>query len=164
VTSTRRLWASRIGAAFGVWLVICVAANIFGNHPRPGLVGLAVAASAATLWLFLDASAQLESPRWAFQGDDRIRQPGEDPRLGLLSRVVGSHLDGREVTDVLQRRIAELADHRLVAHHGVSVRADPARAATLMGPELAAFLSRNAPYARLTLDQIDVLISRLEAL
>jgi hypothetical protein len=164
MTAITRLWVSRIGAAFALWLVICVLAYLFGDHPRPGLLALLVAACAGTLWLFLDASVQMEAPHWSFVTSHRIHSPGEDARLGLLVRLIGQHLDAREAGDQLHRHLMETADQRLVAHHGVSRRADPERAAQLMGPELAEFTTWNSTQSRLTLNQIDVLVTRIEDL
>jgi hypothetical protein len=164
MTPERRTWVARIGAAFALWLVVCVIAYLLGNHPRPGLIALLVAACAGTLWLFLDATVQMEAPQWAFPASQWIHSPGEDARLSLLARLIGQHLDAKEVGEHLQRHLMEIADQRLVAHHGVSRRADPERAATLIGPELADFATWSHPYPRLTLNQIDVLISRIEDL
>ena len=78
--------------------------------------------------------------------------------------MVAQHLDAREVGDVLHRHLCELADQRLMAAHGVSWRVDPDRAAPLLGPELVALARQDAPYPRMNLQQIDVLLSRIEAL
>ena len=62
---------------------------------------------------------------WAGHDDDPVRPLGEDPRLSRLARVVGQHLDAREVGDTLQRHLVDLADQRLMARHGLSWRVDP---------------------------------------
>lgn len=161
--SARRLWTTRICVAFGVWLVLTAGAYLLGNRPSPGLLALLVAAGAVTLWLFLDGA----SPRaadWALSGTERLRPLGEDPRLAMLNRVVAQHLDAREVSDQLHRHLTELADHRLVAHHGVSRLADPERADRLMGPTLAEYARSSAAHRRLTPAQISQLIDRIEDL
>ena len=163
-SEARRRWTARIALAFALWAVVVVIAHLQGNRPDGLLVGLTVAAFATTLWLFLDAGLQSEAPRWDLHDDDPVRSPGEDPRLALLTRVVAQHLDAREVGDVLHRHLCELADQRLMAAHGVSWRVDPGRAAPLLGPELVALARQDAPYPRMTLQQIDVLLSRIEAL
>jgi hypothetical protein len=164
MAAARRTWTARISAAFAIWLVIVVVGYVFGNNPRPGLVALLVAAGAATVWLFLDVSDGYEPASWEMVDSERLRPLGEDPRLGLLERVVAQHLDSREVTEQLHRHLMQIADHRLVAHHGVSRLADPDRAAELMGPMLTDFASRTAPYPRIKPAQIDLLIDRIEAL
>ena len=134
-----------------------------GNQPRPGLVALFVAAGTGTIWLFLDASAPHGPTRWA----TRAHEPpaaGDDPRLDLLTRVVGQHLDAKEVGGGLHEHLSALADQRLVAATASSAVADPERAAELDRAELAAFRRQHAAVPRLTLDQIDVLVSRIEAL
>jgi hypothetical protein len=163
MTSERRLWTFRIGVAFGVWLVLTVGAYLLGNRPSPGLLALLVAVAAVTLWLFLDGSAP-RAANWALTDTERLRPLGEDPRLAMLNRVVSQHLDAREVSDQLHRHLTELADHRLVAHHGVSRLADPERADRLMGPALAEYARSGATQRRLTAAQIAVLIDRIEAL
>jgi hypothetical protein len=164
----RRRWAARICTAFAVWAVLVLVARVLGNHPDGLLLGLTVAAFATTLWLYLDVSTRSEAPLWDREDDERIRPPGEDPRLALLVRVVSRHLDAREADDTLQRHLLELADQRLVARHGVSWRVDPDRAAPLLGPDLVG-LARQAgpggpPAPRLSPGRIDVLLSRIEAL
>jgi hypothetical protein len=73
-------------------------------------------------------------------------------------RRLSSALDERN------RQLAELAEHRLVAHHGVSLVADPERAAQILGPELTAVVTQRAPYPRLSTGRIDVLLKRIEDL
>ncbi|QWZ08578.1 hypothetical protein KRR39_01510 [Nocardioides panacis] len=163
-SEARARWTARIGLAFALWAVLVVIAFLEGNRPDGLLLGLTVAAFATTLWLFLDAGLHSEAPRWDLADDDPVRPPGEDPRLALLTRVVAQHLDAREVGDVLHRHLCELADQRLMAAHGVSWRVDPDRAAALLGPELVALARQRAPHPRMDPRQIDVLLSRIEAL
>jgi hypothetical protein len=163
-SEARRRWAARISAAFAVWAAIVTVATLQGNRPDALLLGLTVAAFAATVWLYLDASVLTEAVVWADALEDPVREPGEDGRLAYLTRVVGQHLDAREVGDGLHQRLVELVDHRLMAGHGVSLRADPERAAGLLGPELAALVLQQPPHPRLDVRRIDVLLSRIEAL
>lgn len=159
-----RRWAARLGLAFVLWLGIAVAAWILGNRPQPGLLALYVGVGAAVVWLFLDVSADSETSTWPGAREEPVRTPGEDPRLDQLRRVVGQHLDGREVGDALHRRLGELVDQRLVAHHGVTRDADPDRAAALMGHDLASSLPTHPPYPRLTPARIEQLLHRIEEL
>ena len=157
-------WVKRGAAAFAVWAVVVLAARVLGNDPRPVLIGLGVAAFGAVLWLFLDVSAGHAAPAWDRTSPDPVHQPGEDPRLALLTRVIAQHLDAYEVSDTLRRHLVELAEHRLVASHGIAWRADPARAEPVLGPELSALARQQPPYPRMDLDHIDVLLRRIEAL
>jgi hypothetical protein len=159
-----RGWAARIGSAFALWAALVLVARVFGSDPDPLLLALTIAAGATVVWLFLDTSAETEPPLWNRYDADPVRPPGEDPRLALLTRVVGQHLDAREVGDALQRQLVELADQRLIARHGVSWRVDPERAAPLLGPELTALARQRPPLPRLSVQQIDVLLTRIEAL
>lgn len=164
MSGARRRWTARIAVAFAIWAGVVLVARFKGNQPDALLLALTVAAFGTTLWLYLDAGAHSEPPNWDRPDDDPVRPPGEDRRLALLTRVVGQHLDSREVGDGLQRHLVELADERLMAAHGVSWRVDPDRAAPLLGPELAALARQHPPYPRMSLHQIDVLLSRIEAL
>ena len=101
---------------------------------------------------------------WDRATDEPIRPPGEDPRLALLGRVVAQHLDARQSSGVLRRHLLDLADHRLMSRYGLSRRADEERAAAVLGPELTALAEQREPFPRMTLDQIDVLLRRIEAL
>jgi hypothetical protein len=160
-------WATRLGAAAGVWLVLTAGAYVLGNQPRPGLIALVVATASALLWLLVDVTADSEAVTWRSPRDRPVRPPGEDPRLALLHRVVAQHVDAREVGDTLHRTLVRLADERLVARHGISLRTDPERAAPLVGPDVmrvVAETSAGPPYPRLTLDQIDRVVSRIEDL
>ncbi len=160
----RRVWTARIVTAFLVWLAGCAVAYWRGNQPRPGLLALLVAAVAATLWLFLDASLTTVPASWSRPDREPGRLPGEDPRLAMLTRLVGAHLDAREVGPGLQQELATLADQRLLAHYGVSLKADPVRASALLGPELAAYVAGDGGHARLTPERIALLLDRVEAL
>ena len=157
-------WWGRIVTAAAIWGILVAGAYALGDSPRPGLLAVVVGAATVVVWLILDVSGDMESVRWLPQEPGAVRPPGEDQRLALLRRVVAQHLDGREVGDALYRHLVELTDQRLVMRRGVSIRADPARAADLVGPELAAVVAARPPYPRLTLDQIDRIVSRIEDL
>ena len=163
MTTSRRTWVTRLVGAFAVWLVICVVAFLLGNQPSPGLIALVMAAGAGTFWLYLDTSAQSEPPRWQLTSDEPVRPRGEDPRLALLHRVVSQHLVSRDPTDQLHRYVGEVIDRHLVAEHGFSRSTDPERAARVLGPELSGLLEQTRS-RRLSLSQIDQLLSRIEML
>ena len=164
VREARRRWTGRIVVAFLLWAVVVAVAFVKGNRPDALLLGLVVAGVATTVWLYLDASVTVEPPRWDRAENDPVRPPGEDPRLAMLHRVVGGHLDARSVGDALHHELVEVADQRLLAHHGVSWRVDPDRAAPLLGPDLVALARQQPPYPRMSLAQIDALVTRIEEL
>ncbi len=159
-----RRWTARVAVTFALWLVVAVAAWILGNQPRPGLLALYLAVGAGLLWLFLDVSADTETARWPGAREEPVREPGEDPRLGQLRRVVGQHLDAREIGDALHRRLGELADQRLMARHGITRDGDPDRAADLLGDDLVAVIDAQSPYPRLSPARISALLQRIEDL
>ena len=164
VFDVRRAWMARVLAAVAVWAVLVIAARVFGNQPRVGLLALTVAALATVLWLYLDAFTQDDLVVWTRSSDEPVRPPGEDPRLALLNRVVDQHLDARQSTGVLRHHLLGLADHRLMSKYGLSRRADEQRAAAVLGPELTSLAEQREPYPRMTLDHIDLLLQRIEAL
>jgi hypothetical protein len=150
--------------AFVLWLLACGAAVVLGARPHPGLLALVVLAAGAAVFLFVDVAESTVPTVWVLHDDDPVRPPGEDPRMELLARVVNAHLVSQKVGGAFHAHLMDIADQRLVAHHGVSRLADPDRAAALMGPELASFAAATDPYPRLSTDQIDVLIDRIEQL
>lgn len=164
VSAVSRKWVARVLSALAVWATVVTAARALGNQPRVGLLALVVAALATVLWVFIDASTQVDPMVWDRSSDERIRPPGEDPRLALLGRVVAHHLDGRQSSGALRRHLLELADHRLMSRYGLSRRADEERAAAVLGPELTALAEQQEPFPKMTLDEIDVLLRRIEAL
>lgn len=162
----RRL-GRRVGAAAAVWLVVAVVGYVLGHEPRPGFLALAVAAGAGVLWLLLDVSADTETAVWYSPRHAPVRPEGEDPGLARMHRMVSQHLDAHEVGDTLHRHLADLAERRLVARHGIVPRADPDRTSALLGTELCHLLDAAAgrsPCRRLRPEDIDRIITRIEAL
>ncbi|MDX6299729.1 MAG: hypothetical protein QOF53_943 [Nocardioidaceae bacterium] len=157
-------WVARGVAALVVWAALTLGAQVLGGRPHPALLALTVAGAAAAVWLVLDLPGSSGVIVWERIGTEPIRPPGEDPRLAALERVVTAHFDARVVGDTLQRHLMALADQRLLARYGVSWRVDPERAAPLLGPELLALARQSAPYPRLSVHQIEVLLTRIEAL
>jgi hypothetical protein len=161
-------WLDRAVIALVTWLVVVVLARLLGSDPDLGLLALTVAAAATTWWLCLDATRPSgrtpDRDRWDRDDDQPLRAPGEDTRLAALTRIVDAHFEARAADDTLQRHLMTLADQRLMARHGVSWRVDPDRAAPLLGPELLALARQTRPFPRMSVQQIDVLLSRIEAL
>ncbi len=153
----------RLALVFGAWLVSAAGVGLAGGAAHPLLLALYVGVVAVLVFLFLDVSAQTQSIQWPKPREEPVRERGEDPRLDQLRRVVAQHLDSREVGEALQRHLAEITDHRLVVRHGITREADPETASRLLGPELSAVLDQRAPYPRLTTDQMDLLLQRIEA-
>ncbi len=163
-TASRRLWTGRVGTAFVCWVVLTLGAHVLGGSPRPGLLALVVAAAGLVLWTLLDGLDRTRPADWDRGESLPVRQPGEDTRLVGLDRVLASHLEARVVGDTLQRTLMALVDQQLLARHGVTWRVDPERAGALLGPELLGLARQSPPYPRMTEQQIDVLLTRIEAL
>jgi hypothetical protein len=154
----------RGGAALAVWAGLVYLARTLGATPDVLLVGLAVAAAGGVLWLFVDGVTEVRSPTWELPGDEPIRQPGQDSRLTALTRVVGGHFEARLPGDTLHRQLMRLVDQRLMARYGLSWRVDPGRARELLPDELVDLAEQTAPYPRMSVRQVDVLLTRIEAL
>lgn len=154
----------RAGAALAVWAGLVYLARAVGATPDVPLVGLAVAASAGVLWLYVDGVTEVRSPTWELPGDEPITLPGQDLRLTALTRAVAGHFEARVPGDTLQRLLMGLVDQRLMARYGVSWRVDPDRARELLAAELVDLAEQVAPYPRMSIRQVDVLLTRIEAL
>jgi hypothetical protein len=159
-----RRWTGRVVATVVLWLVVVTVATYYGNQPHLLLLALGFAAFAAVMWFYLDTSADADVPQWDLAVDDPVREPGEDPRLSFLHRLLVRHEDAREVDSALRDQLVQLADHRLVTRHGVAWRSDPDRAEPLLGPDLTALARQQPPYPRLSPRQIDALLERIESL
>ncbi|HET7356149.1 MAG TPA: hypothetical protein VFJ09_05680 [Nocardioidaceae bacterium] len=157
-----RFWRRRVAFAVAIWFLLCAAGLFLDAHPRPALLALAVAATGVALLLFLDV--QTPPVSWTLQSDEPVRARGEDPGLVLLSHLVSEQLYAREPGARLRRHLVEIVDRRLLAHHGISRIADPERAAALMGPALAQFVTAAPPYPRMTPSRIAQLADRIEEL
>ena len=155
------LW---VGAALAVWAGLVYLAGELGATPDVPLVGLAVAACGGLLWLYVDGVTDVRSPTWELPGDEPISPPGQDLRLTALTRAVAGHFEARVPGDTLQRLLMGLVDQRLMARYGVSWRVDPDRSRDLLPPELVDLAQQVAPYPRMSSRQVDVLLTRIEAL
>lgn len=160
---TRR-WVDRLLVCLGVWVVVLLVARVLGDSPDPGLVALLVAAYGVVLWLCLDAVAQREPDGWGMVETETLRRPGEDVRLAALTRLVAGHHDARRPGPGLQRALLALVDQRLLATYGVSWRADPRRAERLLAPEVVALAHQDEPYPRMSREQVDTILTRIEEL
>ena len=156
----------RVAAALVAWVAVLLCADWFGARPEAGLLALCVVALSITGWLFLDVFDALgDAAPGPPDAVEPLRPRGADGRHAALTHLVAGHLDARTtVGDALQRQLMALVDQRLVARHGLSWRADPGRAAALLPPELLALARQSAPYPRMSVRQIDVLLSRIESL
>jgi hypothetical protein len=154
----------RAGAALAVWTGLVYLALALGATPDVPLVGLAVAASAGVLWLWVDGVTEIRSHTWELPADEPIHPPGQDARLTALNRAVAGHFEARLPGDTLQRQLMGLVDQRLMTRYGVSWRVDPDRARELLPTELVDLAEQTEPHPRMSIRHVDVLLSRIEAL
>lgn len=162
--TARRTWAGRVTLGILLWFLVMAVALFLGLEPQPVLLALLVATAGLAFVGYLDSVASVASNSWNVVDTEAARPPGEDRRLGMLTRMIESHLSAHRVDDGLRRQLLRLLEHRLVARHGITLDADPAVVAATIGPELSALVAQQAPFPRMTTGQIDVLIKRIEEL
>ena len=67
--ATRRAWRDRVVGAVLLWLAGWLVLAWFDFEPHPGRIAVLVATAAVTWWLFLDATAASQPPRWEIPDD-----------------------------------------------------------------------------------------------
>ena len=117
----------------------------------------------------LDAGAV---PSWTVRRGDVAPDRGEDTRTAMYRHVIEVHLTSQEADDAIVWQIADLARHRMRQLHGVRYEESPERAAELLGPELADWVSHDrrhryvpgARHRRYTVAQLGDAVRRIEEL
>lgn len=133
-------WRGRIVAAAVAWFVVSLGMAALQMDPSPVLLAGIAAVLLTALCLLLDVSDLAGAASWegAYQ-PERLRK-GDDVRVRVLQ---GQLLHGRGLDDrhALHALLVDLIDDRLLAERGIDRAAEPQRAATLLGPTLANFVS-----------------------
>ncbi|MGF1429894.1 hypothetical protein [Kitasatospora sp. LaBMicrA B282] len=138
------------------------------------LLGLAAGLPGLGLGAVLLGGAALVTARYVVGAgsEPRIWQPrtrlmgSQTPSLSDWRWTVRNGLDPANPPHPLRARLRRLYAARLAERHGVSLRAEPARAAALVGPEVWPWLDPAHPEAggALSPEVLTLLIDRLEAL
>jgi hypothetical protein len=149
-------WLAATALVFGLAWLLLTGLDV---GPRPGHLLLLVALGMVVLAL-VNLSVVSEGPDWSVDTVQPVVAPGQDTRLAMYSRVIGGHLDSRDVDPVLRDRLAALAAVRLRQRHGLGMH-DPA-AADLLGREVADILT--GPPRRLSRAQIEACVRTIEEL
>ena len=159
-------WRTRVLLAVGLAALVAAAGVVMGDGLEP--VPFAVIAFCVTslVWLGTDLAAATE-----LRGVDRGRTPEAgsrhrtDLRTTRLSRRLAEIGRPGFNDESLWVDLVELADDRLLRHHDIDRRAEPARAAQALGPRLAEFVTVCPPprqFARRS--YLDAIITDIEEL
>jgi hypothetical protein len=145
-----------------VWAVVSFGQ---GREVNVGyLAGVAVL-SAATLWLVSDLLPAVPYVSWRVTGTYVPRQPGPDMRLVRMSERLASNVHRDTVAVDVHHILTAVVDERLRTRHGVDRSADPASAASLLGPDLTAYLDADPHGSRFRSNrQLAKLLNRIEEL
>lgn len=155
----RRRWLRRTVALVVVVVVVLLVLRVARIDRDLLDVVLVVAVILASAWLVLD-TLTVDSPAWTQLPPPDRRAVDLDDGLVAYTRILEDHLTAREPGPALRHRLAALADQCLARHHGTSL-GQPG-ASELLGPEVSALLSDPAGGRRLTLSQIEVVVTRIE--
>jgi hypothetical protein len=133
-----------------------------GGLPLLGLGTVVIAATALLTARYVAGAASQDS---SYRRQARL-MPTRAPGLGEWYWTVRNGLDTDAYPTSLRPQLQRLYAARLSERHGVSLYAEPARAAALLGPEVWPWLDPEhaAPSASVTQQQLDTLIHRLETL
>ena len=157
-------WRARAAIVFGVWAVTFVTLAAIRMRPSAGVLAALAIAASTLLWLVLDLADIAEPVVWSAMRDAGGSQRGADQRVRFLHRrlVEGPALDR---IGLLHRTLTTLIDDRLLTEHGTDRRSSPDSAATLLGPELTAFVD-DMPSAQRMADPVylSLILARIEAL
>ena len=139
-----RTWAFRLAAALVAALVVnlFLAVILEADHDVVviTLLALGVVAVGAVTVDALETSTQVS---WSTPRTTPPLHGGEDARTTMYRQLVEAHLTARQADNDVLWQIAGLARQRLRQVHGFRYEDDPARAAALLGPELAGWMSQD---------------------
>lgn len=153
-----RRWLLRLVAAVAVAVVILIGAQALDFEPDLTVVGLLSAGAVLVGWALIDLDVATR-PEWRLPSQEHLVPPGEDAGTASWSRLIEGHLTARAGDESLRERLGRLTDQRL-RRRGLERHMD--QATELMGPVLTAALS--GPVRRLTPDEIDICVERIERL
>jgi hypothetical protein len=139
-------WRRRLVLVAVTAVVACLAMLLLGMHPRVALVGVIVLVVATIAWFTLDVGSLVEEIDWERHADRRDTSARSDRRVNLIRTRLHRERRGADEWASTAAHLADLIDARLRSYHGIDRAADPAAAANVLGPELAAFM--NDPDAR----------------
>lgn len=158
------VWRKRLAIVLGTWASVVIAMTALKMDPRPVVLAGIVAVVAASICLLLDVSDMSMPLSWRVERDLSGIQRGADTRIGLLQRQM-VYAPVRQDAGLVHGLLVDLVDDRLSTEHAIDRRTDPARAAAVLGPDLAAFISSGPSAASLGDARfMSMILSRIESL
>jgi len=153
-------WLVATGVVYGVLWALLVALD---TDPRPERLLLLVTLATAVLAL-ANLAARTDSADWEVHSVGSVTPPGQDPRLGMYTRVIAGHLDARTTDPALRDRLAALAGRRLRQRHGIDLwdPADTPQVDRLVGAEVREVLV--GPPRHLGRAEIETCVRMIEGL
>ena len=171
MTREARAWTGRFVVALLVVAGLNLALFELDIEHDVALVSLLVLTTVAAGVLTLEALDAPSRLPWSMPRQDARPHQGEDTRTATYRHVIEAHLTSRDVDDAIVWQVADLASRRLRQVHGLRYADDPVRATELLGPQLAEWVShdrrhryRSGPGGRLTVEQLGVVVRRIEEL
>ena len=155
--ATGRFWVGWVVATAATFGLFWVLLTVLDLEPRPGRLLLLVCVVTAVLAL-VNVGTVNEGPDWDVVTVTPVSEPGQDARLAMYARVVGGHLDSRQVDPVLRDRLADLTEARMRLHHGIGL--DVALATGRLERPLADVLA--GPPRRLSRQEIETCVRLIE--
>lgn len=154
-----RGWTGRVLVSVVGLVVLYVVLSVLSFEPDLAGLLLMGAVVAASVWLVLDAIADLR-PSWSLAAPTATSSLELDSRLAACIRLVEDHRTAATPDGALRDRLVALAEARLRERHGLAIDTHEGRA--LLGTELMSVIE--TPARRLGAGEIDRLVRRIEEL
>jgi hypothetical protein len=159
MTGPGRFWARWLLGTVAVFGLFWVLLTLLDLEPRPWRLLLLVGLLMSVLAL-VSLGVVTEGPDWEVVTVTPVTEPGQDARLAMYTRVIGGHLDSRQVDPGLRDRLATLTDARLRQRLGIGL--DEAVATGRLDRHLVDVVT--GPPRRLTRHEIETCVRRIEEL
>jgi hypothetical protein len=139
----RRAWIGRVLLAVLLAVLTNATLSALAVEHDAALVALLAAASVAAVVLTMVVLDTEARTGWTVRRSDALPERGEDTRTAMYRHVIEVHLSSQEADDAIVWQIADLAKLRLRQLHGLRLEASPDRAAEMLGPQLAEWVSHD---------------------
>ena len=159
-----RTWARRVGVTGVIWGGLVAGMTAAEMDPRPLLLAAVAGALVLAVSLVYDVGWEPATPAaWPDVRVDRATSAG-DARVHQLQGVIEAAISSNERVARLRDLLTSIADERVRAHHGVDRAAEPARYRTIVGDDVVTWLELGDSPVRVTRQELDGILRRIEAL
>lgn len=152
-------WAWRAGFATFLTVALTIITSRFEFEPDPARLAVLVALTVALVGLVLD-SVPDRMPTFDLPTGRYRDTRGADQRTAFFRRLIEANQSAKTPDSTVLRQLTGLADATLRARHGETLGTP--RATELLGEDALAVL--HSEPRRLTLDEIDLAVTRIEEL